>query len=205
MTIYDKLRNWATERGLDKIPFDKAGYTTNIIEELCEIWGVPKELHRPLAKNLTELISNESVEEVTFHEVTDGICDISVFSATAQVQRSVDMNKAMGEVHKEINSRTGGYSDKEKKWVKDETKKHLWYKADFSKCKYQEDTHTSYASPVAEHPNGLLENDEAYYHPSWNAKKVLKAYQEIDNASYPNITDIVQIEVDGMLVWGMCK
>ena len=60
-------------------------------------------------------------------------------------------------------------------------------------------------SVTKEHPNGLLENDEAYYHPSWNAKKVLKAYQEIDNASYPNITDIVQIEVDGVLVWAFPK
>ena len=133
MTIYDKLRNWATERGLDKVPFDKAGYTTNIIEELCEIWGVPKEMHRELAKNLTEEIKKNASEVVTPDEVTDGICDISVFSATAQVQRNVDMNKAMDEVYKEINSRTGGYSEKEKKWIKDETKKHLWYKADFSK------------------------------------------------------------------------
>lgn len=60
-------------------------------------------------------------------------------------------------------------------------------------------------SVTKEHPNGLLENDEAYYHPSWNAKKVLKMYQEIDNASYPNITDIVQIEVDGVLVWAFPK
>ena len=120
------------------------------------------------------------------------------------VQLGYDVEKVLSEVHKEIDSRKGEYVEAEKKWCKftDEAHTKLWYKADFSKCKYQEPVKESVTT---EHPNGLLENDEAFYHPSWNAKKVLKMYQEIDSMSYPNITDIVQIEVDGMLVWGMCK
>ena len=206
MTIFEKLRKWAEERLIDKVPFDKVGHTQNIIEELTEMWSLPKGEQRKVAKELTEVIHSYYKDgEPSEEDIVDALTDQIVFCSTSLVQLGYDVEKVLNEVHKEINSRTGGYSEKEKKWIKDETKKHLWYKADFSKCKYQEDTHTSYASPVAEHPNGLLENDEAYYHPSWNAKKVLKAFQEIDRDSYPNITDIVQIEVDGVLVWGMCK
>lgn len=140
MTIYDKLNKWAEERLLDQVLFDRVGYTQNIIEELAEMWGFTKEKQREVAKSLTNFLqteaSNSTTEAVSEDDVTDAICDISVFSATANRQRNIDMNKAMEETFKEIDSRKGEYVESEKKWCKFTDKKHtaLWYKADYKGC-----------------------------------------------------------------------
>jgi hypothetical protein len=49
-----------------------------------------------------------------------------------------DPDRCMDEVMKELNSRTGEYCEETKKWQKFKTPeaKALWYKADFSKCKF---------------------------------------------------------------------
>lgn len=142
MTIYDKLKNWAEERLIHKVPFDKVGYTQNIIEELCEMWGLNSDQTRVVAKTLTAHIYSVSqkYDAVSEEATTDAINDISVFSATAQVQRGIDMNKAMEETYKEINSRQGEYIEEEKKWCKftDDYHKSLWYKADYSNCKLED-------------------------------------------------------------------
>lgn len=51
--------------------------------------------------------------------------------------RGYDPYKCLLETIKELNSRSGSWSDKEGKWVKDTTPeaRAKWYKADYSKCK----------------------------------------------------------------------
>lgn len=52
-------------------------------------------------------------------------------------EMSFDADKCMDEVMKELNSRTGAYSEETKKWQKFKTPEAqaLWYTADFTNCK----------------------------------------------------------------------
>lgn len=142
--ILIKLREWAEERDLHKIPFDKTGHTQNIIEELSEYYGAEKQLSREIAKSSTNYIETVCLvstnKETSEYDVVDSLADQIVFCCTSLRQLGYDVEKVLNETYKEVNSRKGEYVESEKKWCKftDDYHKSLWKKADFSKCKLAE-------------------------------------------------------------------
>ena len=111
MTIFDGLKEWREERGLQNKVGNIAG---NIAEEL------------------TELLRANSVED----EV-DALCDIIVFSINAIEAKGYNAEICMQEVIKEISSRNGDFNPELNKWEKFRTPEAmaLWYSADFNKAK----------------------------------------------------------------------
>jgi len=212
MSIFEKIRGWAMERGLYNGEYKAETHVRFAFEEGLESIGY---VH---AEGFSEWLMYKMpdlyVKYCDYHKVSpdmketddydhlDSSGDTVVFKVNEMYHLGYDPEKCLGEIYKEINSRTGTMVNGKFKKDKSPEAKAKWYKADFSKCKYEEPVKESVTT---QHPNGLLENDEAFYHPSWNAKKVLKAYQEIDKESYPVVTDIVKLNIDGVMVWAFPK
>jgi len=114
MTIFDKINNWAKERNLLNIEWDKSAHASFIAEELSEF-----------------LRSKDDNGEI------DALCDIIVFAVNAMKIKGYNPNIAMEETLKEINSRTGAFNDATGKWEKFKTPEAmaLWYSADYNKAK----------------------------------------------------------------------
>lgn len=68
------------------------------------------------------------------------ISDMVIDSYHGLINLGFDPDKCMSEVMKEINSRTGEYSEGTKKWQKYKTPEAmaLWYTADFTDCRLQD-------------------------------------------------------------------
>ena len=113
-SLLSKINEWAAERGLLNIEWDKSAHASFIAEELSEFLR---------AKN-----SNEEI---------DALCDIIVFAVNAIRIKGYDPNIAMDETLKEINSRTGAFNPETGKWEKFKTEeaKALWYSADYNNAK----------------------------------------------------------------------
>ena len=117
MNIFKRLKDWSDSRGISKQEPNRNGYTANIVEELGEYL--------------------EAAKKGDEGESVDAICDIMVFSATELVKMGYDIEKSMNQVLLEVESRTGEWDDKNKKFQKyltDEAKA-LWVKADYTKAK----------------------------------------------------------------------
>lgn len=114
MTHFDQINDWANERGLLNIDWDKCAHASFIAEELSEFLR---------AKN-----GNEEI---------DALCDVIVFAVNAMRIRGYNPNIAMEETIKEISSRTGAFNPETGKWEKFKTEeaKALWYAANYDKAK----------------------------------------------------------------------
>lgn len=95
----------------------------------------------------TNTLDLEYIEAITYlqykfldtddvDERVSWISEMIVISYDELIARGFDPDMCMDEVMKEINSRTGAYSEKTKKWQKDksEAAQEKWYKADFTTC-----------------------------------------------------------------------
>ncbi len=116
-SLGSQLVSWSTEREIDKQNPDRNGYCANVTEELGE-W----------------LKAWDDDDE---HEKIDALGDNIVFSGTEMIKMGYNPDKVLAEVFKELNSRTGAWSDEDQKWKKFKTEeaKSKWYKADFKGCK----------------------------------------------------------------------
>ena len=114
MTHFSKINDWANERGLLNIEWDKSAHASFLAEELSEF-----------------LRAKEGNGEI------DALCDIIVFATNAIRIRGYDPNVSMDETLKEINSRTGAFNPDTGKWEKFKTEeaKALWYSADYEQAK----------------------------------------------------------------------
>ena len=110
MTIFESLKAWRDERGLQ----NKVG---NIEANLCE--------------ELTEYLRATTVEE----EI-DALCDMMVFAINAIEAKGYDAEICMEETLKEIHSRKGDFNPELNKWEKFRTPEAmgLWYSADFKRA-----------------------------------------------------------------------
>jgi len=113
-TFFDQINDWAGERGLLDIPWDKTAHASFIAEELSEFLR---------AKN-----GNDEI---------DALCDVIVFAVNAMRIKGYNPNVAMQETLKEISSRTGAFNPETGKWEKFKTAEamSLWYSADYDKAK----------------------------------------------------------------------
>ena len=112
-----EIKRWGKERSFESLDATRNGYVACVTEELGE-W-------------LTAWDDDDEPEKV------DALADIMVFSATELFKMGYDAEKVLLETAKEINSRTGAWSEVDQKWRKFRTPeaKALWYKADYTDCK----------------------------------------------------------------------
>lgn len=114
MSYFDKINDWANERGLLNLEWDKSAHGSFIAEELSEF-----------------LRAKDGNGEI------DALCDIIVFAANAMRIRGYNPNIAMDETLREISSRTGAVNLETGKWEKFKTPEAmaLWYSANYDKAK----------------------------------------------------------------------
>lgn len=117
-TNFKKIKEWSDERFITQQTPDKNGFVSMIVEELGEF-----------------------IEADTTEGRIDAMADIIVFCYGEIAKYGYDGDKVMNEVIKEISSRTGAYSEETKKWQKFKTIEAmaLWYEADFTDCKLDND------------------------------------------------------------------
>ena len=115
MNIIQKLVEWGAERGIIQQKPDTSGFISNIVEELAEL------------KAATQ--ANDWQGQV------DAIDDIIVFCMTELPKYGANPERSLEETYKEINSRTGAWSDEHQKWMKFKTPeaKALWYTAVYTR------------------------------------------------------------------------
>jgi hypothetical protein len=116
MSHFSKINDWAKERGLLDIGWDKSAHASFLAEELSEF-----------------LRAKQNNEEI------DALCDIVVFAVNAMRLLGYDPNVAMDETLKEISSRTGAFNPQTGKWEKFKTPEAmaLWYSANYDKAKIE--------------------------------------------------------------------
>lgn len=114
MTHFDKINDWAKNRGLLNIEWDKSAHASFLAEELSEFLRA----------------KNDNLE-------IDALCDIIVFATNAIKLKGYDPNVAMDETLREISSRTGAFNPETGKWEKFKTPEAmaLWYSADYNNAK----------------------------------------------------------------------
>jgi predicted HAD superfamily Cof-like phosphohydrolase len=138
VNIIKEIKRFQTDRLLDKQKYEWLNETANIVEELLEARGysVPKEKREKfkemLEKKFTEIVNELGLKKENEDEEVDAFADIIVFSIGAILKLGYEPECVLNEVQKEINSRHGVIIDG--KFQKDLSKKHLWYKADYTKC-----------------------------------------------------------------------
>lgn len=132
MTFFEKIKAWNEERGLPDLPFDHKKQVSFIIEELLESTGNYDSLS---ARDKATEMAKEITQDAQHNDeaIVDAFGDIIVFSIGVLLNLGYDPDKAMEEVYKEINSRTGTVVDG--KFIKDPDAER--YYADFSDCKIE--------------------------------------------------------------------
>lgn len=137
-TYYELCEQFMVERGLDKQKADFALYTTNVLEELFEGFGLDRTSAKQNSKSLYKQIFKplEGKFEVNLGIMADSASDIKVFSNNMQYNLDLDPEKADKETCKEILSREGSLNS-EGRFVKDmsEEAQAKWYSADYESCK----------------------------------------------------------------------
>lgn len=115
-TVLDRINDWAKERNLLDIEFEKDKQASFLTEEI------------------TEFLRGNTPEEYV-----DAACDLIVFSTNLMKILGYNPNIAMDETLKEIESRKGEFNSESGKWekYKDDYHQSLWYKADYSKAKIE--------------------------------------------------------------------
>lgn len=114
MSVIGQIVEWGNERGITTQTHNTAGFIKNIVEELAE------------------LIEADKLDDQQGR--IDAICDIVVFCVTELPKLHTIPEAALLETFKEINSRTGGWSEEKQKWIKDtsEEAQARWYKANYA-------------------------------------------------------------------------
>jgi len=143
MNLIKQIEQWQKDRLLDQQPYDALNEATNIIEELLEGFGfeVPKDKRIALKVNVRDMLSliadkmDLVYKEPTSEDRLDSIVDQIVLSLGSIMKLGYDVECALEEVHKEINSRTGSIVDGKFQKDTSEEAKAKWVKADYSKCK----------------------------------------------------------------------
>ncbi len=150
VNVFEDLKKYQTDRGLDKQEFCITVASKNIIEELLEAHGITEDRDRLITRDIYEymavLVSRVKCEESGYplHKVkwtkptnrirVDAFCDIQVFGGGEVGKLNYNNEIALHEVAKEISSREGEMLEgKFVKW-KDPGSRARWYKADFSKA-----------------------------------------------------------------------
>jgi len=136
-----EIKRFQRERLLDKQKYNYANEFVNILEELMESVGieVTKDKRQFIMQDFIEFIFNIekkynlNKKEPTKEDKVDAYADIVVFAIGAIMKLGYEPKCILSEVAKEINSRVGSIVDG--KFQKDLTKKHLWYKANYERCK----------------------------------------------------------------------
>ena len=113
-SIFNSVREWALERGIYDKEFVEEHHIANMMEELTE-----------------------GLRATTEHEKVDFAVDNIIYAINYLEHRGYDSKLCCAQGLAEINSRTGAYCDKEKKWKKFTTEeaKAKWVTADYTKCK----------------------------------------------------------------------
>ncbi len=116
-TIGKKLQGWAKDRNIQEQDVSRNGFCANITEELGE-WL-------------------KAHDDDIQHEKIDSLADIVVFSMTEMIKMGFDPDLVLDETFKEIDSRTGEWSEDIQKWVKYKSPeaRSKWVKADYLKCR----------------------------------------------------------------------
>jgi len=137
----EEIKRFQRERLLDKQEYNYANEFVNILEELMESIGieVTKDKRQLIMQDFIEFIFNIekkynlNKKEPTKEDKVDAFADIITFSIGAIMKLGYEPECVLAEVAKEINSRVGSIVDG--KFQKDLSKKHLWYKANYERCK----------------------------------------------------------------------
>lgn len=136
VTVLDSIVAWGAERGIDATKPDRIGYVTNIMEELFEGLGnpTPRYSAQHFVENVLPTYETNEVDEQSY---IDHIADITVFSTTELTRYNYNPTLVLHEVHREINSRVGAWSDEEQKWVKDTSPEAQakWHSANYENAK----------------------------------------------------------------------
>ena len=137
VSIIKRIMQWGFDRGFDKIEYSHSGCITNQLEEMFErTRKITNESARSFSKSIvsTWFVEDNRIKE---HEIIDSMADQIVFLINDMSKLGYDAEKVLAECYKEINSRTGDWSEAEQKWVKDKSKKARakWCEADYSGCK----------------------------------------------------------------------
>lgn len=127
--MLNEIIKWQKDRNLDKMPYDHFNETLNLIEEICEMWGLDRNFAINICVDIEEC--GTQPDDVV---IIDGLFDLGVYATGAQMKLGFDPIMVNKEGMKEINERTGAYDVKVGKWVKQPKKKNA-YKADFNKAK----------------------------------------------------------------------
>lgn len=138
--IYKLLSKWRKERNVANS--DVKLYTSNVIEELLEIYYEDKDVIKSYQSSIMKTYFYPV--EINKNNTIDAICDIQVFSINETANMGYNPKETMLETIKEINSREQDPKQKEEwakngangKWQKDVLQdKNTLYVADYSKCK----------------------------------------------------------------------
>ncbi len=115
--IGEKLVLWSNERQISKQDVSRNGFCANITEEVGE-W---LQAH------------DDDIE----HEKVDALADIVVFSMVEMIKMQYNPDLVLDETFKEIDSRTGEWSEDIQKWQKYKTPaaRLKWVTADYNGCK----------------------------------------------------------------------
>jgi len=131
--MLEQVIKWQKDRNLDKMPYKHADEITNILEEVCETYGLARRDAEGILYNDLEeqaCINFDFKDEVN----VDAYFDICVYAIGAMMKLGYDPMKIFDEGLKEINDRTGAYDAEVGKWVK-QPKKENAYKANYDKAK----------------------------------------------------------------------
>jgi hypothetical protein len=112
--FFSEVREWALERNIYDKEFNESHHIANVLEEVTEGMRASDE-----------------------HGKVDWAVDAMIYLTNYLEHKGYDARLCCAEGLAEIQSRTGAYCDKEKKWKKfttDEAKAR-WYTASFDKCK----------------------------------------------------------------------
>jgi len=143
--ILKEAEEWAKERRLNELKYNADSCKGNVFEEYSEYYRAKAQgdvegmldamadsliyIAVDLTKNFETEADKRELEEYFAIELQNNVKEAE--------ELGYDFKKVMGEVFKEINSRTGAWSDELGKWKKFETDeaKAKWYKANMKNAK----------------------------------------------------------------------
>lgn len=150
--LIKEMVRFQTDRQLDKIEFDVRIASINIIEELLEAHGVNDTKDRKYSKDIYDYLSHivgdvaylepENFSPPTEHDVVDAFADICEFSVGEPLKLGYDAELVLGEMTKEIHSRSGSIINGKFEKDKSPEAKARWYKANYSLAKSNKELET---------------------------------------------------------------
>jgi len=101
VTIIERVEAWSGTRGITQQKPDRNGYVTNKVEELGEY--------------------AEAMKKNDVNGIIDAIADSMIFDMTELLKMGMDIELVLEEVLCVIESRTGAWSEKDKKFIKNDS------------------------------------------------------------------------------------